>query len=132
MRATALKQTPRDVATPRQISLFYRPGGVASPPSCPFIAPFQRSPLSSPFSRSRPVCLFLLADGCPYFSLYPLRSRSPSRLDPSLSPFFPPFSLYPALRISFSRLLPLFLFSLSSSSASARFTSFGYSCSIFS
>lgn len=40
----------------------------------PLYRPFPTQP-SSPFSLSRPVCLFLLADGCPYFSLYPLRTQ---------------------------------------------------------
>ena len=55
------------------------------------LSPLSNVALSSPFSRSRPVCLFLLADGCPYFSLYPLRTQSPSRLETRfLSPL--PFS----------------------------------------
>lgn len=82
----------------------------------PLYRPFPTQP-SSPFSRSRPVCLFLLADGCPYFSLYPLRTQSPSRLETRL-----PFPLsFPSIQLSISSsriffslyFFPLFLLSLS-------------------
>lgn len=121
MRTAALKQTLWRRCHVSQVPLFYRPGGVASSFSMPLYRPFPTQP-SSPFSRSRPVCLFLLADGCPYFSLYPLRTQSPSRLETSL-PFPLPFpSIH--LSISSSRIFfslyffPLFLsfiFSLSTS-----------------
>lgn len=80
-----------------QVPLFYRPGGVANSFPMPLYRPFPTQP-SSPFSRSRPVCLFLFADGCPYFSLYPLRTQSPSRLEIPL-PFPLPF---PSIRLSIS------------------------------
>lgn len=84
-----------------QVPLSYRPGGVANSFSMPLYRPFPTQP-SSPFSRSRPVCLFLFADGCPYFSLYPLRTRCPSRLE---TPFSSAFSLYPAIYFFFSHIL---------------------------
>lgn len=86
-----------------QVPLFYRPGGVANSFSMPLYRPFPTQP-SSPFSRSRPVCLFLFADGCPYFSLYPLRTQSPSWLETPF-PFSSAFSLYPAIYFFFSHIL---------------------------
>lgn len=108
MRTAALKQTPRDVAAPRRSHSSIDRAALPAPFPCPFIAPFQRSP--PPLSLAPTlVCLFLLADGCPYFSLYPLRSRSPSRLDPSL-PFPSLFPLSSSLSVSSSpHFLPSFI-----------------------
>lgn len=88
-----------------QIPLFYRPGGVASSFPMPLYRPFPTQP-SSPFSHSRPVCLFLFADGCPYFSLYPLRTQSPSRLETPLPLFLClfPLSSYLFLLLAYSSL----------------------------
>lgn len=117
-----------------QVPLFYRPGSVASS-SMPLYRPFPTQP-SSPFSHSRPVCLFLFADGCPYFSLYPLRTQNPSRLERLLSLFSSAFSLYPAIYFFFSHILLSLLllssFSFFHLSLSTHFTSFGHSCSISS
>lgn len=88
-----------------QVPLFYRPGSVASSFSMPLYRPFPTQP-SSPFSHSRPVCLFLFADGCPYFSLYPLRTQNPSRLETPLPLFLClfPLSSYLFLLLAYSSL----------------------------
>lgn len=99
-----------------QVPLFYRPGGVADSLSMPLYRPFPTQP-SSPFSPSfpsslslslapRPVCLFPRRWLPIYFSLYPLRTWSPSRLEGS-SPFSSPLSLslYPTIYLFLSRFL---------------------------
>lgn len=111
-----------------QVPLFYRPGSVAGSFSMPLYRPFPTQP-SSPFSRSRPVCLFLFADGCPYFSLYPLRTQSPSRLEVPLL-FLLLFFSSVQLSISSSRIS--LLLSLLLLSPTTHFTSFGHSCFISS
>lgn len=118
MRTAALKQTlcalPR-LAGPTLLSTERR---CQSSFSMSLYRPFPTQP-SSPFSRSRPVCLFLLADGCPYFSLYPLRTQSPSRLETllSLSLSFCLFPLSRAIYFFFPHIL-LYLLLLSSFSFS--------------
>lgn len=113
MRTAALKQTPRDVAALRRSHSSIDRAALPAPSSCPFIAPFQRSP--PPLSLApRPVCLFLLADGCPYFSLYPLRSPEPIATRPFclFLLFSSPFRLYLSLLLVFSSSFMYLLFLL--------------------
>lgn len=134
MRTAALKQTLRNVAASRRSHSSIDRAALPAPFPCPFIAPFQRSPpplslpLSLPLSFSlapRPVCLFPRRWLPIYFSLYPLRTWSPSRLEGS-SPFSSPLSLflYPAIYLFLSRFLlslrsvSLFLLLLSAPPAS--------------
>jgi len=101
-----------------QIPLFYRPGGVASSFSMPLYRPLSNVALLPFLLLPCLACLFLSTDGCPYFSLYPLRTPSPSRLEAVL-PFSPTFIPCPAIFPFFSLhfLLSLLVFSLLSFSS---------------